>query len=102
MFRFVFMLLLRLGAFAVRISSTAGPRAGRLQEEESDCLAARLWLKSGAVHSVVKKAIVAICLVVCGTATTMVPKAGDANDRANGTPIPVTNGQRSRSFWLTV
>jgi hypothetical protein len=54
------------------------------------------------VNSVVKKAIVAICLVICGTATIMVPKAGDVNDRTKGTPIPVTNGQRSRSFWLTV
>jgi hypothetical protein len=54
------------------------------------------------VNSVVKKAIVVICLVICGTATIMVPKAGDVNDRTQGTPIPVTNGQRSRNFWLTV
>ena len=97
----------RLFAFAswrlsVKTSSGDWPEGRPASGKKSDCLAARLWLKSGAVNSVVKKAIVAICLVICGTATIMVPKAGDVNDRPKGTPIPVTNGQKARTFWLTV
>jgi hypothetical protein len=54
------------------------------------------------MNSLVKVAVVVICLVVCGTATVIVPKAGESNDRAKVSPIPVTNGQGAHTFWLTV
>ncbi len=72
--------------------------------EKSDCLAARLWLKSGTrpMNFLVKVSVVILCLVVCGTATVIVPKTGESIDRVKGRPIPVTNGQKARTFWLTV
>jgi hypothetical protein len=54
------------------------------------------------MNFLVKVAVVAICLVVCGTATVIIPSADESNDHGKGAPIPVTNGQKPRSFWLTV
>jgi len=52
------------------------------------------------MNFLVKVSVVIICLVVCGTATVIVPKADEAVGRAKGMPIPVTNGYKARTFWL--
>ncbi len=54
------------------------------------------------MNFLVKVSVVIICLVVCGTATVVMPKAGEGMDRTVNRPIPVTNGYKARTFWLKV